>query len=479
MKKMLLKLALIGGLALSIFSCSNDADYSDIVKFTGANETAKSSKAAADDIDAASVSAVLYSNLNPGYGNAVYFAGTFKGQWAVAYRGNYSEADGWTYTVRTDNAFEWKALTGSYDLGVEVNCKFAGLRYLGSTSAGGSNPNPRWYSTTAYGEALYFVGHNVPTTAIRGTLEGDHWTTPMTNGSTQYDVYIGSWDLGETVNSYFDGLTWDNGDNNVYEYDGHDGDADGIVTRRAISFANIDNGAIAMGTINAMTNAFKEQKIDGKNFVAVEMYTDLTLKEITDTVQEFFKDTDDDDISYVFINAHGGSSGVIALPKDQYMNGASVRTLLDKYVRGEVVVLIESCHAGNIINRGLLEDTFADSFVSAFKAEESDSRVGELASTRYHVICSSSKTQLSWTWSNVIGFASQFWSNGMGWDGRKKYAVDLLADANYDSKVTMNELYNYSLDKVNDEINGAFTDGTTQTVVVYPTNDDLVIGGRF
>lgn len=43
----------------------------------------------------------------------------------------------------------------------------------------------------------------------------------------------------------------------------------------------------------------------------------------------------------------------------------------------------------------------------------------------------------------------------------------------------MNELYNYSLDKVNDEINGAFTDGTTQTVVVYPTNDDLVIGGRF
>ncbi len=478
MKKTLLKISMFAGLALAIFSCSNEADDSALVELAGANASVNNSKVAEYDIDSASATAVLYSNLNPGYGNAVYFAGTFNGNWAVAYRGTYSENNGWTYSVETDKAFEWKALTGSYDLGSEVRTTFAGLRYLGTTGAGGSNPNPSWYSNAGYGNALYFVGCNTPTVATRGTFVTDHWTTGMTNGSTSYDVYVGSWDLGETYYGTFEGLTWDNGDNNVYEYDGHDSEPDGVVTRRAISFAKIDNGAVAMGTIRAMTNAFKEQKIDGKNFAAVEMYTDLTLKQINDTVMNFFKDTDDDDVSYVFINAHGGSSGSIALPTDGSMNGATVRTMLDKYVRGEIVFIIESCHAGNIIDRGL-EDSFAANFVSSFKAEESDSRVGELVNSRYHVICSSSKTQLSWTWSNLIGFASQFWSDGLGWDSYSKTAVELRADANSDNKVSLQELYDYSVVKVNEEMKSAFSDGKTQTVVVYPDYDDFVIGGRY
>ena len=478
MKKTLLKISMLAGLALAIFSCSNEADDSVLAELAGANASVNSSKLADDDIDSASATAVLYSNLNPGYGNAVYFAGTFKGNWAVAYRGTYSENNGWTYSVETDKAFEWKALTGSYDLGSEVRTTFAGLRYLGTTSAGGSNPNPSWYSNAGYGNALYFVGCNTPTVATRGTFVTDHWTTGMTNGSTSYDVYIGSWDLGETYYGKFEGLTWDNGDNNVYEYDGYEPDGDGIVRRRALLLSNIDGKAVCMGTINAMTSAFQEQKIDGKSFDAVEKYTDLTLKEINDTVQEFFKDSDGDDVSYVFINAHGGSDGCICIGTNGNLYGKDVRTLMDKYVRGEVVFIIESCHAGNIINRGV-EDSFAANFVSSFKAEESDTRVGELAVSRYHVICSSSKTQLSWTWSNLIGFASQFWSDGLGWDSYSKTAVELRADANSDNKVSLQELYDYSVVKVNEEMKRAFSDGKTQTVVVYPDYDDFVIGGRY
>lgn len=469
MKKTLLKISMLAGLALAIFSCSNEADDFALVELAGANATVNNSKVAEYDIDSTSATAVLYSNLNPGYGNAVYFAGTFKGNWAVAYRGTYSENNGWTYSVETDKAFEWKALTGSYDLGSEVRTTFAGLRYLGTTSAGGSHPNPSWYSNAGYGNALYFVGCNTPTVATRGTFVTDHWTTGMTNGSTSYDVYIGSWDLGETYYGTFEGLTWDNGDNNVYEYDGYEPDGDGIVRRRALLLSNIDGKAVCMGTINAMTSAFQEQKIDGKSFDAVEKYTDLTLKEINDTVQDFFKDSDGDDVSYVFINAHGGSDGCICIGTNGNLYGKDVRTLMDKYVRGEVVFIIESCHAGNIIDRSLSEDSFAEAFISSFKAEESDTRFGELASSRFHVLCSSMKSELSWTWSGVIGFASEQWSSGLGWNGRKHEAIALLADLNSDNKVTMEELYFYSREPISYK----------QTIVAYPDNDNFIVGGRY
>jgi len=45
----------------------------------------------------------------------------------------------------------------------------------------------------------------------------------------------------------------------------------------------------------------------------------------------------------------------------------------------------------------------------------------------------------------------------------------LLADANEDNKVTMEELYNYSYPLAE----------MRQHIVVYPENDDLVIGGRY
>ena len=467
MKKTLLKIALIGSLAFTIFSCSNDSDYSDIAEVAAANNSAVKAEQLADDV-VASGRATIYSDLNPGYGSAVYFAGTFDGNWGKAYRGSYSESKGWYLNVETEKVFEWKALTGAYDLGNVVECTFDGFEYEATIPGGGSNPNPFWYADVGYGKAVYFVGSNYPTEAIRGTYVSDHWTASI-SFSPYYAVYVANWDLGETVKAEFKGLTWDNGDNNVYEYDGHDENGDGIVTRRALSLSNIDNRAVCMGTINAMTNAFKEQKIDGKTFEAVEMNTDLTKKEISSKIQSFFENTDDDDVSYIFINAHGGSDGCIALPTDGYLYGSDVRTLLDKYVRGEVVFIIESCHAGNIIGRSLAEDSFAENFISNFKAVESDSRRAELAAERFHVLCSSKMTELSWTWTNSIGFASKYWSLGLGWDGLAKVSGDLLADANGDSKVTLQELYAYSEPQISYK----------QTIVAYPDNDDFVIGGRF
>ena len=89
---------------------------------------------------------------------------------------------------------------------------------------------------------------------------------------------------------------------------------------------------------------------------------------------------------------------------------------------------------------------------------------------RFHVLCSSSKTEYSWTWTNYIGFATSRWAKGLGWDYDAKEAVTMEADSDSDNKVTLEELYNYSSTRI---------PNNKQTIVVYPDNDNFVVGGRY
>ena len=110
MKKVLLKFVAIGGLALSIFSCSNDADNSDIIKLAAVNsaDTAETVETgvvrAVKNSSSSTAVATLYSDLNPGYGSAVYFTGSFC-NWKTAFRGDYSKKDGWHISIETDEVF--------------------------------------------------------------------------------------------------------------------------------------------------------------------------------------------------------------------------------------------------------------------------------------------------------------------------------------------------------------------------------------
>lgn len=71
----------------------------------------------------------IFSDLQPGYGNAVYFTGTFRAasKWTVALRGTY--ADGKWYIDVPNGDFEWKCLTGAWDSGETVEAPYAGLTW--------------------------------------------------------------------------------------------------------------------------------------------------------------------------------------------------------------------------------------------------------------------------------------------------------------------------------------------------------------
>lgn len=71
----------------------------------------------------------IFSDLQPGYGNAVYFTGTFKGasKWSVALRGTY--CNGKWYLDVSNGDFEWKCLTGAWDCGESVETPYDGLTW--------------------------------------------------------------------------------------------------------------------------------------------------------------------------------------------------------------------------------------------------------------------------------------------------------------------------------------------------------------
>ena len=461
MKKVttLIKMSLLAGFALTAFSCSDISTVSDGLSAKRSLSESAPSKTA---------NAVIKSDLNPGYGNAVYFAGTFAGNWGKAFRGTYSNENGWTLAVNASDTFEWKALTGAYDLGEEVSRTFAGLSYLTQYPISGSNPSPYYIGEVAYGKAVFFVGNENASVAVRGTYNGNStWKCPAISNygnsgyNTSYTVYVGDWSLGEAVYGTFENLTWAEGANNVYE-------VTNSVKRRALVMGNIDGYAIQDLDIISMEKALKSQTVNGKPFDHVEKVRNYTLQQIKDKIRTTFADTDDDDVSYITISCHGSETGGIYIATDSCFTGASLRSTLDQYVRGEVVLLIDCCYAGNAIGRSLDNGAaqFAESFMESFIGS-SDARVAELASERFHVICAANMNEYSY--GGTIGVGHKWWEKAIGWDALSDTSMDLLADANDDGAVTMVELHEYSAP------NTAYC----QHQVVYPENDDLIFGGRF
>ena len=84
-------------------------------------------------------SVTLSAAYNAGYGNALYFTGSFTegNSWTTAVRGTWSAGDVWTATVSVPAAgsFEWKVMKGSYSLGSSVSTSAGGLTWSSNSNA--------------------------------------------------------------------------------------------------------------------------------------------------------------------------------------------------------------------------------------------------------------------------------------------------------------------------------------------------------
>ena len=171
----------------------------------------------------------ISSDLNPGYGNAVYFTGTFNegNEWTTAVRGSYD--NGWYVEVNASAAFEWKALTGSYDLGEIVSISGSNLVWENGENHVQNVDTKYIYLLSSpgyakYGQVCYFTGTfnegNNWQTAIDAqyfSWETYRWYAYVTTNSESFEwkALKGFGSHGETYDAPFNGLNWEEGSNHT------------------------------------------------------------------------------------------------------------------------------------------------------------------------------------------------------------------------------------------------------------------------
>ena len=257
--------------------------------------------------------------------------------------------------------------------------------------------------------------------------------------------------------------------------------------------------------------------------------TDLSYDGIRRAIQSTFADTTDNDVSLFFITTHGNSDGngelVMPFKGKTYVdalnyfvsdkNSLSFTTLagwLRTYVKGEVIVIIQSCGAGSAIKKlksssggsstlasnipevdmnaeipktgtavhssddGTLDGSkWTSGAISAFRNKdsgvlssgntlESDPGTGAMRLPKFHVIVSSKHRENSYmNVSKSYGVFVKTLVNGIGTKGSSP------ADSSGDGIVTQKELTNYLKQNVNRDPY-LVKYGETQHVQAYPSN---------
>ena len=205
-----------------------------------------------------------------------------------------------------------------------------------------------------------------------------------------------------------------------------------------------------------------------------------TKAQINNKIKNTFASTKDGDISYIFITCHGGVDGTLGIDNQNIgYSPRELRNVIDSNVKGTVILMVTSCFSGNLVQNDLVANSTEvdmpavnDKIISAF--QNIDSNSGEFRTPKYHVMTAANKSEYSWGYSNYMNISTMVWTMGLGWDYNNNMPYStLIADANKNGKVSMNELYDYSYSKVlNDYSKGSH-------VTMYSNNGNLVIQGRY
>lgn len=274
----------------------------------------------------------------------------------------------------------------------------------------------------------------------------------------------------DTSNIYNQYGSWDN---NLYAIKPQGGsnteihkmDVKNKINRRALVLGETSSPAVPYNDVTSMYNMFRSNKF-GTATIDTTLYANHTKAEITNKINSTFSASSSNDVNYIYMTCHGGKDGKIIIGKNglEGYTGSELRTLLDK-LKGNYVIMLDCCYAGTAINKDVC-DNCIDNFINDFNSCKS----GELLTSKYTLICSSNKTETS-RGGSINSLATKYWNLGLGWDGKTNTKCLQYADTNSDKLITLNELHNYSYNKVYSEslIN------SPQHVVSYSSNPNVAL----
>ena len=259
------------------------------------------------------------------------------------------------------------------------------------------------------------------------------------------------------------------------------------------------------GCINDM-NAMSKLLRSFSNGFTCTTKPNQTKSGILSAISSTFAGATENDVSLFYYAGHGSGSesyvdstysGALYCIDGKNLTSKELADALSK-VPGRVIVILDSCFSGAMINRdagGDLSDTetfnqgtedelaameaFNQSMIDAFTAQDttlplSDDAVfdiGELATSKFVVITGASKMQTSGEISGQGLFTTAFVTGGGCTYGSSTYNGSMPADSNKDKRLSVAEIGSYSRSEVNKK-------SSTQTVQYYAANTSEVLFWR-
>lgn len=234
-----------------------------------------------------------------------------------------------------------------------------------------------------------------------------------------------------------------------------------------LTVVNTTNMTYAEDAGTAMQALFKRY-----NASNTQSKKDITKAQFDTAMSSAFSSAKPLDICYLYCACHGGTSG-LALFSDSTshtLTPSYLRSQIDRF-SGTFVVFVSGCRSGTYVTKGATgeseDDVFdPDAFLSILTEEVEGGELGD--DRRIKVLCSSQKDEDSY---KTINNATKYWCLGCGFDLEANSFGSLVADTNIDSRISLNELYAYSREKV-------LANHPNQHIVCSPSNDNYIIFER-
>lgn len=264
-----------------------------------------------------------------------------------------------------------------------------------------------------------------------------------------------------------------------------------------LTVINTNNLALATRCGNAMQTLF--QHYGASNTV---VKADVTRSQFVSAMNSAFSEAKALDICYLYCLSHGSRQGLALFPngsgKNDIMTPEYLRTQIDCY-HGTFVVFISGCYSGTYVSQNVIGDASgfpgdveagtdeisstlvtdsasdeaddvlfdADLFATALTSDEYALADSDLKNShRIKVLCSSEKSELTYSPDR---YDTYYWCLGSGYNLSSNKFVSMASDSNADGRVSLNELYQYSYDKVLTAI------GNKQHIVCSPGSDSYII----
>ncbi|MEA4922816.1 MAG: Ig-like domain-containing protein [Eubacteriaceae bacterium] len=185
------------------------------------------------------------------------------------------------------------------------------------------------------------------------------------------------------------------------------------LTLGAISETNLNTSKDIYG----MKDEFEKCNFDGER-ISATAYPDKSKKKVNKKITDTFLPTTEYDISYIYISCHGSQDGSLIIKQTgieyETYTPKELRLYLDNNITGKVVLMVDSCYSGKLLNNLIGTDNVKKQVKSQFIQEfiGIDSETKELKKTNKYKILTSSGDTTSLDTSNG-GLATVYWREGM------------------------------------------------------------------